>query len=191
MPIETYARPARWIHWLTALAGLFVIPAGFIMMNMPSGPGQDRLFDLHRSVGTLILALAVCGGGGADRLRRAAPSAGPSGLAMADRQFHSPSALCADLVMPLLGWGASSAFGASVSVFGLFTLPNLVPKNEAMSEVYGGAHETLAFLMCALLAAHIGAALYHGFVKRDGRAGPHGALAGALNGFSRAWREGP
>lgn len=168
MPIETYARPARWIHWLTALAVLFVIPAGFIMMNMPPGPGQDRLFDLHRSVGTLILALAVLRV--AVRIAFGAPPR-PPGLPdwqwrIANFTHHLLYALI--FVMPLLGWAASSAFGASVSVFGLFTLPNLVPKNEAMSEVYGGAHETLAFLMCALLAAHIGAALYHGFVKRDG-----------------------
>ena len=58
-PVVPYAPPARWLHWLTALAVLLVIPAGIAMNNVPQGPTQDRLFDFHRSVGILILALAV------------------------------------------------------------------------------------------------------------------------------------
>ncbi|MGU3492466.1 cytochrome b [Xanthobacteraceae bacterium A53D] len=163
-----YSRPARWIHWLTAVAVLIVIPAGIAMMNLPSGPAQDRMFDLHRSLGILILTLAV--------LRvavRVAFGAPPRPPGIPDWQWRGASIVHHLLyvlifVMPLLGWACSSAFGAKVSVFGLFTLPDLVPKNQDMSNLYGGIHAWLGFGMAALVVLHIGAGLYHGFVRRDG-----------------------
>lgn len=178
-PIVPYARPARWIHWLTALAVLFVIPAGIAMMNLPSGPAQDRLFDLHRSVGILILTLSV--------LRvavRVALGTPPRPEGIPDWQWRAANSVhhllyALIFIMPLLGWAASSAFGAQVSVFGLFTLPNLVPKNEAMSDLYGNIHAYLGFFMTILVLAHIAGGLYHGIIRRDG------VLSRMLPGLSR------
>lgn len=163
-----YALPARWLHWLTALAVLLVIPAGIAMMNLPQGPAQDRLFDFHRSVGILILVLAVLRV--ATRIALGAPPPHP-GLprwqhVAASATHHLLYVLI--VLMPLLGWATSSAFGASVSVFGLFTLPDLVAKNEPLSDILGQIHQVLGFAMAALVGVHILAALYHGIVKQDG-----------------------
>ncbi|OYW57955.1 MAG: hypothetical protein B7Z30_10165 [Rhizobiales bacterium 12-68-15] len=54
-----YSFPARLLHWLSALCILMVIPFGFIMMRVPAGEVQNQLFDLHRSIGFLILCLSV------------------------------------------------------------------------------------------------------------------------------------
>lgn len=151
-----------------AVLVLAVIPAGFAMMNLPSGPTQDRLFDLHRSIGFTILCLAV--------VRVAVrtvnrPPGRPADMpvalwAVAEATHYTLYALL--FVMPVLGWLASNAFGASVSVFGLFTLPNLVGKNEGLADQFGDWHQRLGFLMTALVLMHIGAGLWHGVVKRDG-----------------------
>ena len=166
--IVPYALPARWLHWLTAAAVLFVIPAGIAMMNLPQGPAQDRLFDLHRSVGILILVLAVLRV--AVRVALGAPPPAP-GLprwqqVVANATHHLLYVLI--VVMPLLGWATSSAFGAQVSVFGLFTLPALLAKNEPLSDLLGTIHQVLGFAMAALVGLHIAAGLFHGIVKRDG-----------------------
>lgn len=162
-----YSAPARWLHWVTALCVLLVIPFGFVMMRLPSGPGQDQLFDLHRSIGFTILCLAVLRV--VVRILKGAPPHAP-GLAAWQRILstavhHLLYVLI--FVMPLLGWGASSAFGAKVSVFGLFTLPDLVAKNEALSDTLGKTHVVLGFVMTALVLLHIGGALMHA-VKGDG-----------------------
>lgn len=165
---EPYAPPARRIHWIMAILVIAVIPLGFIMMNLPSGPAQDQLFDLHRSIGFLILCLAVA--------RVAArtlypppgrPAGMPTPLWIAAEAVHY--ALYALLfVMPVLGWLASSAFGSPVSVFGLFTLPDLVAKDDALADLFGDWHQRLGYLITALVLLHIGAGLWHGIVKRDG-----------------------
>lgn len=162
-----YSAPARWIHWITALCVLLVIPFGFVMMRLPSGPGQDQLFDLHRSFGFAILCLAVVRV--AVRVLNPPPPPAP-GLAPWQRILsaavhHLLYVLI--FLMPLLGWGASSAFGAKVSVFGLFTLPDLVAKSERLAEVFGQAHSMLGFVMTGLVLLHVGGALMHA-VKGDG-----------------------
>lgn len=138
------------------------------MMNLPQGPAQDRVFDLHRSVGILILVLAVLRV--ATRVAVGAPPPVP-GLprwqqVAANGTHHLLYVLI--VAMPLLGWATSSAFGAQVSVFGLFTLPALLAKNEPLSDLLGEIHQILGFVMAALVGLHIAAALFHGIVKRDG-----------------------
>lgn len=166
--ITPYSRPARWIHWITAALVLLVIPFGLIMMRLPSGPAQDQLFELHRSIGFTILCLAVLRV--AVRIINGAPPSAavlPAWQRLVSQAVHYLLYVLI-FVMPLLGWATSSAFGASVSVFGLFTLPDLVSKNEALSDALGAAHTYLGYAMTALVLIHIGAAVFHGVIQRDG-----------------------
>ncbi|QTL01958.1 cytochrome b [Aquabacter sp. L1I39] len=167
-PVTPYSGPARWIHWLTALAILTVIPAGLVMMRLPSGPAQDQLFDLHKSVGFLILCLAVLRV--AVRLAYGAPPPVPNRprwqRATSNAVHHALYGLI--FVMPLLGWAGSNAYGAPVSVFGLFTLPDLVAKDQALSDRLNGAHQALGYVTAGLVSLHILAGLWHGIVQRDG-----------------------
>ena len=52
--------------------------------------------------------------------------------------------------------------------FGAFDIPYL-PVSTAVGKLGGNAHGLLGWLMLLLVAAHIGAALYHQFFLRDGR----------------------
>ncbi|MFG1462446.1 cytochrome b [Xanthobacter sp. DSM 24535] len=163
-----YTPPARWIHWITAAAMLLVIPFGFIMLRLPNGPAQNQLFDLHRSIGFTILCLAVLRV--AVRVVNGTPPR-PPGLpdwqwAASNAVHHLLYALI--FIMPLLGWAGSSAYGSPVNVFGLFTLPAIVPKDERLSDLFNGAHQYLGYATAALVTLHILAGLYHGIVRQDG-----------------------
>jgi cytochrome b561 len=57
---------------------------------------------------------------------------------------------------------------AAISFFGLFIVPALVEKDEALSKTLFPIHETIGFIIAGLLVMHIGAALYHHFVRHDG-----------------------
>ena len=163
-----YAAPARWLHWSVALLVLLVIPAGLVMVRLPSGAAQNQLFDFHRSVGIAILALAIVRVGVRVLYR---PPGRPANMptwmwAAAEAVHYALYALI--FVMPILGWLASSSFGAPVYFFGLFELPALVGKDEALSKLTGTAHVWLGFLMAGLVLLHMGAGLYHGIIRRDG-----------------------
>lgn len=163
-----YSLIARAIHWLTALLVLTMVPAGLIMIRIDGGQLQNQLFDYHRSVGVVLMILTV--------------------VRLAYRLTHKPAPLPSDipmwqrtaakmthvfiyaflLVNPFIGWVATSAYPAKITVFGLFTMPAIVGKDRALSEQLFTVHEILGLLFTAAVLMHIGAALYHGIIRRDG-----------------------
>jgi len=70
--------------------------------------------------------------------------------------------------VPLLGWAYSSAAGFPIVWFGAVQLPDFVPVSESLAEVLKPLHKFSAFAMAALVLMHIGAALKHQWLDRDG-----------------------
>jgi cytochrome b561 len=70
-------------------------------------------------------------------------------------------------VQPFIGWIATSAYRAPIIVFGWFELPPIWSENRAFSEHLFFVHSLIGIAIACLAAAHIGAALYHHFVRKD------------------------
>lgn len=162
-----YGIVAKLFHWLTALSVFCAVPMGIAMLRIDSGPFQNQIFDLHRSFGALILALAAA------RLlwRLFVP---PPPLEAAMPTWQRRAALITHwalygllLAAPLMGWAGTSAYGAAISVFGLFELPAIVAKNRELADVLLDFHVALVVALGGLLVLHIGAALHHHFVRGD------------------------
>jgi len=62
----------------------------------------------------------------------------------------------------------SSATGVSVSYLNLVPLPNLVPKDKSLASALLIVHQTLNWVLAAALVAHVGAAIKHQWIDRDG-----------------------
>jgi cytochrome b561 len=71
------------------------------------------------------------------------------------------------IALPVSGYLTSSAGGHDVSFFGLFTVPNIVPKDKALDEAASQAHFVFAWAMGIALALHLVAVVWHARVKRD------------------------
>ena len=71
------------------------------------------------------------------------------------------------VAQPLVGWVAMSTSGAPVTVFGQFALPPIGPEDRVFSEQLFALHGLIGFSIAGLIAAHVGAALYHHVVRRD------------------------
>ena len=69
--------------------------------------------------------------------------------------------------VPVLGWAGTNAFGDPVSLFGVFDFPTILGKDEHVSDQIFEWHLYGALAIGALVTLHVGAALYHRFVKRD------------------------
>lgn len=74
------------------------------------------------------------------------------------------------LAIPLLGWAAASTGrrGTGVLFGGIqwFDLP--IGKSRTLHELFGEVHELAVYLTIALIALHVGGALKHHFIDRDG-----------------------
>ena len=55
----------------------------------------------------------------------------------------------------------------TVSWFGLFSLPRLVGKDKFLDEAASWAHLVFAWVIAFVLAAHLGAVVWHAVIKRD------------------------
>ena len=162
-----YTFTARLLHWTTAVLILSMIPLGVVIANEWGGSAQDSLYDLHRSIGAAIIPLVI--------LRiiyrwthppRPLPDDIPSIQKLAAHTTHwGLYALL--IVQPFTGWIATSAYRAPVVVFGLFELPPIWRESRAFSEQLFFVHGLIGIAIACLVAAHIGAALYHHFVRRD------------------------
>ena len=152
---------------LTAFLILFMIPLGIVIANDWGGAAQDFLYDLHRSIGVTIIPLVI--------LRiiyrwRHPPLPLPEDIVPMQRFAAETThwALYALLVVqPFTGWIATSAYRAPVVVFGWFELPPIWPQDRAFSDRLFFFHALIGIAIACLVAAHIGAALYHHFVRRD------------------------
>ena len=163
-----YSSASKFLHWITALLIFGVLPMGFVLGDLPEGRVQNLGYDLHRSFGFVILLLAAARI--AVRKIYGVPEV-YAGLTPLERRLstathHSLYMLL--ILTPLLGWAATSAFPVKISIFWLFDLPPLAPQSESLSKVLFKLHEISAIAIVVLLIGHIGGALMHRLVKRDG-----------------------
>ncbi|MDD7909898.1 MULTISPECIES: cytochrome b [Pseudovibrio] len=167
-PPQVYSVTARAFHWITAAGMLTMVPAGIVMINIGPGNLQNTLFDYHRSMGVVLFVITAM------RLLyryKVPPPPLPSSIAIWQRTLAHATQwflYMVLLVSPLLGWVATSAFGAPISVFNLFILPPIVAKDQALAEILFSFHTALGIMVSVAIVLHIAGALYHKYVLKDG-----------------------
>lgn len=167
-----YSAAARHLHWATASAVLVMVALGLAMtyrgntLDIWDGL-TDALYSSHKVLGFLVLWLVS--GRLAYRLLRGAPPDEPTLLWWHKAASHLVHWLLYGLliVVPLLGWIGVSLY-PSLTVFGLVDLPALASPNEDLAKTVLSVHGKLAIAMALLACAHIAAALYHHFLRKDG-----------------------
>ncbi len=163
---DRYGAVAMSLHWLMAalMIGLFVM--GLWMHELPRGDFKSEMYGLHKSFGVLVLFLSFA--------RLAWRLANPRPRAVAGPAWQHTASDVAHwalyglmIAIPISGCLMSSTGGHATSFFGLFTMPSPLGKDEALHEVFEGAHSLLAWGMIALVAGHVGAAVWHHRVLKD------------------------
>jgi cytochrome b561 len=158
------------LHWVMAAILIALVALGLYMVRLPD-VGFDTtkigLILYHKEFGILVLALVILRL--AWRVTNALPRLVenlPDWQKVVARFVH----LCFYGLMfslPITGWLMSSAAGFPVSFFGLFDLPDLIPYNDYLFQVFIAVHKWLGYALIPLIIIHAGAALRHHLVFRD------------------------
>ena len=72
------------------------------------------------------------------------------------------------LALPLVGWAMLSAAGYPIGLVGSLVLPPILPRDPILYAWLRPLHTLLAYTLFGLVLAHLGAALMHGLIRRDG-----------------------
>lgn len=157
----------RALHWGMAALVIGMLVLGTRIAAMEPGLATLWLYSLHKSLGFLVLGLALL------RLvwHRISPPPLPIGPVAswetrAARVVHGLIYLCL-LAIPVTGWIASSATGIDVMILDRWTVPRIAPVSEAWETAFFAAHGVLTKALIGLLALHVGGALLRG-IRQDG-----------------------
>ena len=169
-PALRYAASSRWLHWLTvALVAVVIVFGIWISYFEPANEAfKLRLYNIHESCGVVIFLLVLL------RLLNRhrnppppLPADTPPVIRLAAHATHM--AMYALLVlMPVVGFLATNAWGFPLSVFGVLPLPVPVGKNENLAKLLSLLHLSGAITIILLIGAHLMGVIYHSFVRRDG-----------------------
>jgi cytochrome b561 len=167
-----YTTVAIALHWVLGAAIVLMFAVGVYMSDLPFSPLRLKLYNWHKWAGVTFLALTVV------RLMwrlSHRPPALPQAIVAAmpswqTRAYHATHHVFYGLffIVPLLGWAYSSAAGFPIVWFGQISLPDFLPVNKEWAELIKPLHKLSALTLVGLAALHIGAALKHQWIDRDG-----------------------
>jgi len=164
---ESWNAVSRGLHWLMAVLILTQAAGGWITEEMERSPLKVDAMTLHKSLGITLLLLLII------RLlwrwTHAAPPP-PAGSKHWEILAARLSHIALYLLMvgvPLSGWLAASTSIVPWKLWWLIPLPRIAGPDEQLHEIAAELHEGLIWALVAVLAVHVGAALYHHWVKRD------------------------
>lgn len=167
-----YNNGAVVLHWVTALLVVVQIYVGITFHDMERGPERGLWFNWHKTLGAMILLLAI--------------------LRLIWRLMHRPPPFPPELprwerlaavwnhrafyflliAIPLTGLIAISDSGDAVTrLVGGIPLPLIPGISENAAEGAGGLHIFLVWTTVLLVILHFAAALKHQFVDRGRYAG--------------------
>lgn len=164
----TYNLTARTLHWLMAVLIVGLLILGIYMHELPLSPQKLQLYAWHKWAGVTAFALVLFRLYW--RLTRPAPPLPEHMSALAKFAAHAAHSLIYILLVliPLSGWLMSSAKGFQTVYFGMLPIPDLLTKDRELGELLTEVHKLLNISFIAVLLGHVGAALYHQFIRKDG-----------------------
>lgn len=163
MKPTTFHPLARLLHWLMAVLIVAMLLIGVSMVGDLS-LRHPVMVELHKATGLALLALVLL----RIVLRLTLPHPPlPSDIPPLQRLAAGASHLllyALMLAMPLLGWAMLSAGGYPRPL----QLPAIAPHDLQLYAILRSAHGWAGYLLFATIVLHLGAALVHALVRRDG-----------------------
>ncbi|ABE75870.1 cytochrome b [Psychrobacter cryohalolentis] len=154
---------SRFFHWISAILLLITWTMIFLYDNLDS----NLYIGLHKAFGVSLLFWMIARV--INRIFTKAPPAVlmPKWQMLLSRLSHF--VLYALLIaMPIAGLMMSLYGGRPVDIFGIFQIPVLVTPDRGLARLFNDWHVDIIWpMIIAFTVLHIGAALYHQFVKKD------------------------
>ncbi len=164
---QRYGLVSRLFHWGVALLVLWQVMKIFDRINDGEHWVGQNLVPWHVSIGSLLLVLIVLRIVWALGQHNNRPEGPPPPLLGILAKTGHFLLYCALVLMPLSGMSYLIGSGYALNVFGV-ELIAAGPEIPWLASFGGSVHSPLAWLLVIMLIGHIGMALFHHFVRKDG-----------------------
>lgn len=161
--MQKWSVSSRFFHWISAILLLVT----WIMMLLYINFDSSVYIGLHKAFGISLLFWMIARV--INRVFTKAPPPVPMPKWQLLMSKLSHFVLYALLIaMPFAGLMMSVYGGRPVDIFGLFEIPVFVTPDRSAARFYNDVHTDIIWpMIIAFTLIHIGAALYHQFVKKD------------------------
>ncbi|GGE16536.1 Cytochrome b561 [Gemmobacter megaterium] len=171
---QSYGSVARGLHWLTAGLILLSWPLGQWATGLPHDTGaalafKAQVFSVHKTLGIAAFFVGLARMVWALTQVHPAPVRPDRGVEVWLAALVHWALYLALVLVPLTGWihhAATEGFAPILWPLGQ-GLP-LVPKSEALAAVSGAAHAVFTKVLLGVVLLHVGGALKHALLDRDG-----------------------
>lgn len=159
----------KLFHWLIAISIIGLIWLGWYMVDLTYyDKWYNRSLEWHKSLGMLVLGAAL--------LKIGWQLYSPTPKTTQNLKYWEQLSanimhklLFAMMVLiPVSGYLISTSNGKPVEIFGWFDVPALISNNKELRDLAIELHYYMAYATAVLVLGHIGAALKHQFVNKDG-----------------------
>jgi cytochrome b561 len=177
MPLKNsaahYGLVTRFLHWAVFLLFVWQYVSANIMTNLARdnmlfGLTQGDYYNWHKSIGLVLLVLAV-----ARLLWRKttplpewAPTLSPAERAIS--HWNETRLYGCMFLLPLSGYLFVMAGNFGIKLFGIYDLPNPIGKQEWLATLALIVHIVTGYAAVVLIAWHVGLGLKHHLFERDG-----------------------
>jgi cytochrome b561 len=168
-PSQHYTAPARWLHWIVAAMVLATVPVGILMIQDGlERSTRDALYVFHKNIGVVIGILVAVRLfyrflNPPPRLPRSIPRWQKRVAAWTHGILYGQIVL-----MPVSGYVRVRAGGFPIESLDALGLGTFLPRSDVLANAAKSVHYAGAWALGALVLLHVGAALQHALIKRDG-----------------------
>lgn len=146
-----YDKVAVWLHWLVAIMVLAQFATGWIWGFFERG-SEPRfyLFRTHIVIGSIVLAAAI--------------------LRMGWRLTHPAPPLPADMrpVQKALAWLTHRLLYLAILMQPVLGLLTITAFGKSIGRWPRDVHILLSYVIALIVAAHVAAAIWHHYIRKDG-----------------------
>ncbi len=165
---------SKWLHWTIAVLMIAAIVCSVWASQLNPEIAWHRtlwqwlIMKLHKPLGfTAMVLIYIRFVWMLANPRPALPASMSRGEVVASKLVHV-SLYGLMLIVPVSGWFMSQYADSSVNFFGLFSIGNIVAPDKDMVGRLHPVHTWLGLVTAGLVLLHIGAALFHEFLRKDG-----------------------
>lgn len=164
---QSYGILTKIFHWLMALLIIPQIVVGYVMIFVTNtNPQKWVMYGLHKSFGFMLLILIILRLVWRSFEQEPMPPLDIPRWQTSVAKWNIYLLIALMVIMPLSGILMSLLGGYDVKVFDFFTI-NAITKKTVMGGLSAEFHCYGGYIMSAAVTAHILAALYHHFIRKD------------------------